>query len=942
MKKRLLIILAVAALYYAGAALGFIVGGGSPNISLFWPSAGIALCALLFWGNEVWPGILLGSVLASTTLGKFALLPSLGLALGHTAEALITCSLTKRFAKGQEVFDKAQDIFKFILIAGITSIVSASLTTVTFVATSTWPVKTALNAWSLAWLSAFASYLLVAPLPIVWISRMRWKFELKLTAELACLAVLTIVSSVAVFQGWLPAPTPNYPLGYVIIPIVLWAALRHLQRGATLASAAVVAVALWGTVRGQGPFGADDPRTALILLLPFLATINLTALVAAAILSERQQSELQLRFVWENSLDGMRLINEQGTILAVNQSYCNLMERPREHIEGQPLSIFSPDSRREEILGRIKEYFRQRTIEPHLEKRLILAQGRKIHVEMSNSFLEQEGHPPLLLNTFRDTTKRRQGELRNSALSTLGERLNRALSPLDAARILGEVSEGLFGWDAFTLNLFTPDERIQPVYNVDTVDGHRFDIPNQEMYTQFTERDRRIIQKGGELILKKEPIQFSTDSEPFGNKAKPSASIMYVPIRNATQVVGLLSVQSYQPNAFDYEDLSALQTLADYCGVALERIRAETALRASDALKGAIMESALDCIITMDREGRVMEFNSAAQKTFGYSREEAIGRDLADLIIPSESRARHRDAIAHYVAGGSDFLMGRRVEITAMRKDGTEFPAEMAITPLQIEGGPVFTGYLRDITERKRAEKAMREVPGQILQAQESERMRVARELHDSVNQILSSTKFRLDSIEERDLVPNESTAVALTKAKGLLDKAMHEVWRISRNLRPSELDDLGLIPAVRSLCSEFMHRTGVNVELHLPRTVQLSQNIELTLYRIIQEALNNVEKHSEATDVALTLSDTDTELLMTIEDNGIGFKSPSASASNPRKKSGMGLVGIMERVAFVGGFVEFKSIPDKGARIEVKIPRLTPEISMRTEKVEELAIVRR
>jgi two-component system, NarL family, sensor kinase len=220
--------------------------------------------------------------------------------------------------------------------------------------------------------------------------------------------------------------------------------------------------------------------------------------------------------------------------------------------------------------------------------------------------------------------------------------------------------------------------------------------------------------------------------------------------------------------------------------------------------------------------------------------------------------------------------------------------------------------------------------------------MRVARELHDSVNQILSSTKFRLDSIEEKDLVPNMSTAEALTKAKGLLDKAMHEVWRISRNLRPSELDDLGLIPAVRSLCSEFMHRTGVNVALHLPRMVQLSPNIELTLYRIIQEALNNVEKHSEATDVSLTLSDTDTELRLHMEDNGIGFKSPSSNPSNPRKKSGMGLVGIMERVAYVGGFVELKSVPDRGARIEVRIPRLTPEISMRTEKTEELAIVRR
>ena len=92
---------------------------------------------------------------------------------------------------------------------------------------------------------------------------------------------------------------------------------------------------------------------------------------------------------------------------------------------------------------------------------------------------------------------------------------------------------------------------------------------------------------------------------------------------------------------------------------------------------------------------------------------------------------------------------------------------------------------------------------------------------------------------------------------------------------------------------------------------------------------------------VVLSGHSSETGLLMQIEDNGIGFKSPSANASDPRKKSGMGLVGIMERVAYVGGLVEFKSVPDKGARIEVKIPRLTPEISMRAEKMEEWAIVR-
>ncbi|MGZ4974109.1 MAG: MASE1 domain-containing protein, partial [Limisphaerales bacterium] len=302
MKKRLLMMLAVAGLYYAGGALGWAVSGTPGHISLFWPSAGIALTAILFLGNEVWPGVLIASLFVNMTMGRFDLTSAIGIALGQTAEALIAAKLTRQVAKGTEVFNKAQDIFKFVLIIGTSSIVSASFTSITLVATSTWTLGHMPTGWSLAWLSSCASYLLVAPLLVVWVSRLQWKVELKLTGELVCLALLTIGSSEAVFQGWLPAPTPNYPHGYVIIPIVLWAALRYCQRGATLASATVTAIALWGTLRGHGPFGADDPHMALILLLPFLATINLTSLVAAAILSERQQSELQLRFVWENSL----------------------------------------------------------------------------------------------------------------------------------------------------------------------------------------------------------------------------------------------------------------------------------------------------------------------------------------------------------------------------------------------------------------------------------------------------------------------------------------------------------------------------------------------------------------------------------------------------------------------------------------------------------------
>ena len=139
-----------------------------------------------------------------------------------------------------------------------------------------------------------------------------------------------------------------------------------------------------------------------------------------------------------------------------------------------------------------------------------------------------------------------------------------------------------------------------------------------------------------------------------------------------------------------------------------ERKKAEDALRQSEANKSSIVESALDCIITIDHQGRVLEFNPAAQETFGYTRAEAIGKEMAELIIPPLLRERHRRGLARYLSTGEGPVLGKRIEISGMRADGTEFPLELAITPVRGEDPPIFTGFLRDITEGKRADELIR------------------------------------------------------------------------------------------------------------------------------------------------------------------------------------------------------------------------------------------
>src|SRR5215813_6384476 len=130
----------------------------------------------------------------------------------------------------------------------------------------------------------------------------------------------------------------------------------------------------------------------------------------------------------------------------------------------------------------------------------------------------------------------------------------------------------------------------------------------------------------------------------------------------------------------------------------------EAALRLSEATRAAILEAALDCIVTIDQNGRVVDFNTAAERTFGYSRSEAVGREMAELIIPPELRERHRAGLAHAVRTGEDRIVGRRIEITAMRRNGEQFPVELAITRIATDGPPMFTGHIRDITAHRQRE----------------------------------------------------------------------------------------------------------------------------------------------------------------------------------------------------------------------------------------------
>jgi signal transduction histidine kinase len=223
--------------------------------------------------------------------------------------------------------------------------------------------------------------------------------------------------------------------------------------------------------------------------------------------------------------------------------------------------------------------------------------------------------------------------------------------------------------------------------------------------------------------------------------------------------------------------------------------------------------------------------------------------------------------------------------------------------------------------ERARMNQELRNLSELIIEAQEAERRRIARELHDSVNQMLSSVIFRFGMIEAQIVGSSPDLKDEMAQAKSLLTRGLEEIHRISDALRPSELDALGLVPSIRSLCEEF--ETKAKLELKFEGKLglkRLDDNLELTVYRIIQEALTNIEKHAGATRATVYLGSDGKDLQLTIRDNGKGLESTSIRLKSS-KKTGMGLLNMRERTAHLGGVFSIQSKEGEGTTICVRIP---------------------
>jgi PAS domain S-box-containing protein len=344
--------------------------------------------------------------------------------------------------------------------------------------------------------------------------------------------------------------------------------------------------------------------------------------------------------------------------------------------------------------------------------------------------------------------------------------------------------------------------------------------------------------------------------------------------------------------------------------------RAEEELRrANQALRALIQASPL-AIIALDARGRVTLWNPAAERTFGWAEPEVLDRPLP--TIPEDLRGE-------FAAGLGRSLLGEMHsghETRRLRKDGSTIEVSLWTAPLcDGRGEPCGRmGVVEDITERKRAEGARTALLRRIVAAQEEERHRIARELHDQMGQHLAALMLGLGALREH--IQNPVAAAEAQRIHELANRIGQEVHRIALELRPTALDDWGLETALTNYAAAWSRRTRVPVQSRFVGTDRrrLPPPVETALYRTVQEALTNVLKHARAGRVSLIVERRPDHVLAIVEDDGRGFDVEAVMGA-PDVGTRLGLLGMQERVALVGGTLEIESSPGGGTSLFVRIP---------------------
>jgi PAS domain S-box-containing protein len=840
--RELTLFVALAAAYVVAAWIGFRAALVADQVSPVWPPTGLALWAVLRFGNRVWPGIWLGALVANATT-EVPLLPAAAIAAGNTLEALAGAWLLRRFADVDRSLDRLHQVVMLVVGAASTStIISASIGVTTLCLWGLQPWARFGTLWWTWWLGDATGNLLVASLLLtvpVWQRIWNTRAILK---ELIVLEGFSVAVTMLVFATRPPRFAESFPLEFAVFPIVMWAGLRFAHPGAALVSATISCIAVWGTLRGGGPFSVGplmEPQESVILLQIFTAAIAASGLVFGAAIADRYRAE--------------RLRETDHALTAILSQ--------------------EPDLK---------------SAAPRIARTVCETLGWDVGILWR---VDDEQNALVCVDSWQ-----------------LSDRVNDFVADSRTRRFMPGV--GLPG-RVWTLGrpAWIPDVVIDP------------NFPRAAVAT-------RVGLHGG-----------------FG-----------FPILLEGRVFGVIEFFTRDPRPPDASLLTLMAAAGSQIGQFIERRRAEQQIARSEALTSAIVNAALDCIISIDANGNVLEFNPAAVQTFGFSRDQVLGRELAAIIVPERLRAQHRAAVRRAVETGEGRVLGRRMEMAALKADGTEVTVELAITRVLSGPRPIFTAHLRDITDRKRIEEERRELlereRAARLDAENANRSKdlflatVSHELRTPLTAILGWASMLQSHQFEPERVPQIYERIFKNaQAQTQIVNDLLDVSRIVSGQLRLEWQRTDLCEIAR-LSLETIRPTalakGVTLESRIPAEPCFVSGDPARLQQVMWNLLSNAAKFTPAGGtVSLALGASASGMSLEVADTGIGIPAAflprlferfwQADSTSTRTHGGLGLGLALVRhiVEAHGGFVKASSEGEgRGSRFVVHLPATLPEPS--------------
>lgn len=681
---------------------------------------------------------------------------------------------------------------------------------------------------------------------------------------------------------------------------------------------------------------------------------------------------------------------QDGRIEEVNEGFLQLTGYRREEVlgrTGQELGLWAEARERMAFMGAIARNgmvrervcrFRLRTGEiriAQLSAEAVELRGKPCAVAVARDITEQKRAEEALWKSLQE---RKEAELRlEQALSKARQREAEVRALLDGARAVLETRDltttmrtlydsckALVGARAGYVSLLSREG--------DTMEALFLDSGTEQCQVDSTTpmpiRGLRAQAVASMAPLVENDFAKTGFVELLPRGHQRLESVLFAPLVMEGRAMGLLGLAN-KPGGFTEEDARLAMAFGEMAAVALQNSRHLDALKESEERLRAVVESAKDAIISVDSQGCIVFWNSAAESVFGYPPGEILGRPL-ETIMPERFRVQHRHGMLRALSQEGTLHGGRTVELFALRKDGSEFPIELSLARWKSRGETFFTGIIRDVTDRKRAERELRQaheeleqrvaqrtqqlaesnealraeiqwrtqieeklqrsqeelrkLSAALLSAQESERKHLAQEIHDSVGQILAAAKFATERalLDLPGEVPVE-TRGSLEDVVAMVQGAIEEVRRIQMDLRPAVLDDLGILATIGWFCREFQRvYDSIRVERQLEvEEEEVPAQLKIVIFRIMQEAMNNAARHGGGDRIIVSLSKMGSALLFSVEDNGRGMELTHKRSWVSSHQGGMGILGMRERVEFSGGTFAIESEPGKGTRVVARWP---------------------